>query len=158
MRYYLYLALPFLSEMDVGNLCWVGFLKVSGDGGLFPMEGKEQRGWRWAAGWDVRLCTPQQCFQKQMMEDDCSTDEAVCLIVVYEITSFSPTPTPQQIRRGYWGQFLPLKMLWLAKKRLKRCREERWHFFRLFSKEHAPRIAPNNKSIVNSLRMLLLEL
>lgn len=31
-----------LSEMKVGNLCWVDFFKVSGDGELFPAEGEEQ--------------------------------------------------------------------------------------------------------------------
>lgn len=49
---------------------------------------------------DVMFCTPQQCFQKQTMEDDYDTDEAVCLIMIFEMVSFSPTPSPQQISRG----------------------------------------------------------
>lgn len=45
---------------------------------------------------DVKFCTSQQCFQKQMMEDDYSTDEAVCLMT-YEAVSFPTTPSPQQL-------------------------------------------------------------
>lgn len=37
------------------------------------------------------------------MEDDYGTDEAIWLIMIYEILSFSPTPSPQQTCKGQWG-------------------------------------------------------
>lgn len=58
-----------------------------------------------------------------MMEDDYGTDEAIWLIMIYEILTFPPTLSPQQTCKGQWGQLLLSKMLWLAKKRLRQGRE-----------------------------------
>lgn len=116
---------------------------------------RSRRWWRWAAIQDVRFCTPQQCFQKQMMEDDYGPDEAIWLIMICEIRSCSSTPSPQQTCKGQWGQLLLSKMLWLAKKRLRQGTEISSENQK---NEKPSRIAPNNTKPVNSLCMLLLEL
>lgn len=58
-----------------------------------------------------------------MMEDDYGPDEAIWLIMIYEIPSFSSTLSPQQTCKGQWGQFLLSEMQWLAKKRLRQGTE-----------------------------------
>lgn len=90
-----------------------------------------------------------------MMEDDYGPDEAIWLIMIYEIRSRSSTPSPQQTCKGQWGQLLLSKMLWLAKKRLRQGTEISSENQK---NEKPSRIAPNNTKPVNSLGMLLLEL
>lgn len=85
-----------LSEMNVDKLCWVAFSRLAETRSRSQGRMRSRRWWRWAAIQDVRFCTPQQCFQKQMMEDDYGPDEAIWLIMIYEIRSCSSTPTDLQ--------------------------------------------------------------
>lgn len=93
-----------------------------------------------------------------MMGDDYSTDEAVCLVAVYEISVFLPyTRSPADLR-GLAGSAPSVVNAVACQKEVEAMQRKEMTFLQAFFKKHAPRIAPDNKNIVSSLKMLLLEL
>lgn len=64
------------------------------------------------------------------MEDDYGSDEAICLIMIYEMVTFSPTPSPQQIFKGLVGSAPSVKNAVVCQKTFEMMQQIEMKFLR----------------------------
>lgn len=149
-----------LSEMNVDNLCWVGFFEVSRDKDLFPGEDEEQtvmemshntrhhvlhptavfpkaNDWRWL--WHWWSCLPHHDLWNGI---------------------FLPYPKSPADLQGLVGSGPSVKNAVACQKEVETMQRTEMKFLQTTKKKkkNASRIAPNNIKPLNSLWMLLLEL